>query len=75
MNMEKFDVIKAELHDYGSFIPNADINYIRWLSRAASTKLASTFTVEFTNPGEIIDLVLIWQGEAFQCERYDRKCD
>jgi len=78
MNMEKFDEIKAELlHDNRPFIPNADIKYIGWLSRAASTKSASTIIVEFTNPedaNKIIDEGLIWQGEAFQCERYDRQC-
>ncbi|KAG4429105.1 hypothetical protein IFR05_015412 [Cadophora sp. M221] len=57
--MEKFDEIKAELlHDNRPFIPNADIKYIGWLSRAASTKSASTIIVEFTNPedaNKIID--------------------
>ncbi|KAF7933927.1 uncharacterized protein EAE98_003636 [Botrytis deweyae] len=78
MDMEKFDEIKAELlHDNRAFVPNADIKYIGWLSRAALTKSASTIIVEFTNPedaNKIIDKGLIWQGEAFQCERYDRPC-
>jgi hypothetical protein len=78
MDMEKFDEIKAELlHDNRPFIPNADIKYIGWLSRSALTKSASTIIVEFTNPedaNKIIDEGLIWQGEAFQCERYDRQC-
>ena len=78
IDMEKFNEIKAELlHDNRPFIPNADIKYIGWLSRAASTKSASTIIVEFTNPedaNKIIDEGLIWQGEAFQCERYDRQC-
>jgi hypothetical protein len=78
MDIEKFDEIKAELlHDNRPFIPNADIKYIGWLSRAALTKPASTIIVEFTNPedaNKIIDKGLIWQGEAFQCERYDRQC-
>jgi len=51
MDMEKFDEIKAELlHDNRPFIPNADIKYIGWLSRAALTRSASTIIVEFTNP-------------------------
>jgi hypothetical protein len=78
MDMEKFDEIKAELlHDNRPFIPNADIKYIGWLSRAALTKSASTIIVEFTNPedaNKVIDEGIIWQGEAFQCERYDRQC-
>ena len=78
MDMEKFDEIKAELlHDNRAFVPNADIKYIGWLSRAALTKRASTIIVEFTNPedaNKMIDEGLIWQGEAFQCERYDRQC-
>ena len=76
--MEKFDEIKAELlHDNRLFIPNADIKYIGWLSRAALTKSASTIIVEFTtleDANKVIDEGLIWQGEAFQCERYDRQC-
>ncbi|TGO54105.1 hypothetical protein BELL_1540g00010 [Botrytis elliptica] len=59
MDMEKFDEIKAELlHDNRAFVPNADIKYIGWLSRAALTKSASTIIVEFTNPedaNKIID--------------------
>jgi hypothetical protein len=78
MDMAKFDEIKAELlHDNRPFIPNADIKYIGWLSRAALTKSASTIIVEFTTPedaNKIIDEGLIWQGEAFRCERYDRQC-
>lgn len=78
MDMDKFNEVKAEmLHDNRAFIPNADITYIGWLSRAAHTKSASTIIVEFTRPedaNKIIDEGLIWQGEAFQCERYDRQC-
>jgi len=78
MDMAKFDETRAELlHDNRAFIPNADIKYIGWLSRAAITKSASTIIVEFTKPedaNKVIDEGLIWQGEAFQCERYDRQC-
>ncbi|PQE10727.1 reverse transcriptase protein [Rutstroemia sp. NJR-2017a WRK4] len=59
MDMEKFEEIRAELlHDNRPFIPNADIKYIGWLSRAALTKAASTIIIEFTNPedaNKIID--------------------
>ncbi len=78
MDMEKFDQIKTEiLQDNKPFIPTADIKYIGWLSRSAPTKSASSIIIEFTRPedaNKIIDEGLIWQGEAFQCERYDRKC-
>ncbi|TGO67181.1 hypothetical protein BOTNAR_0047g00500 [Botryotinia narcissicola] len=78
MDMEKFDEIKAELlHDNRAFVPNVDIKYIGWLFRAAFIKRASTIIVEFINPedaNKMIDEGLIWQGEAFQCERYDRQC-
>jgi hypothetical protein len=39
--------------------------------------LAPTIIVEFTTPedaNKVIDEGLIWQGEPFQCERYDRQC-
>ena len=78
MDMEKFDGIKIELlQDNKPFIPLADIKYIGWLSRSAPTKSASSIIIEFTRPedaNKIIDEGLIWQGEVFQCERYDRQC-
>ena len=78
MDMNKFNEIRAELlQDNRPFIPQAEIKYIGWLSKSALTKSASSIIVEFTNPedaNKIIDEGLIWQGEAFQCERYDRQC-
>jgi hypothetical protein len=59
------------------FIPNAGIKYIGWLSRTSATKSASSVVVEFTraqDANKIIDEGLIWQGEVFQCELYDRSC-
>ncbi|KAH7190451.1 hypothetical protein DER44DRAFT_634172, partial [Fusarium oxysporum] len=41
------------------------------------TKSASSVVVEFTRPedaNKVIDEGLIWQGEVFQCELYDRQC-
>ncbi|KAH6957479.1 hypothetical protein DER45DRAFT_604275 [Fusarium avenaceum] len=46
------------------FIPNAGIKYIGWLTRIVTTKSVSS----------IINEGLIWQGEVFQCELYDRSC-
>jgi hypothetical protein len=61
--MEKFDKIKAELlYDNRPFIPNVDIKYVGWLSRAAFIKSASTIIVEFITPedaNKIIDKGLI----------------
>jgi len=78
MDMEKFEGIKNEiLQDNKPFIPLANIKYIGWLSRTAPTKSASSIIVEFTrleDANKIIDEGLIWQGEVFQCERYDRQC-
>ena len=78
MDMTKFEEVKDELlQDNKPFIPLADIKYIGWLSRLAPTKSASSIIVEFTRPedaNKIIDEGLIWQGEVFQCERYDRQC-
>jgi hypothetical protein len=78
MEMEKFEEIRTELlQDNKPFIPRAEIKYVGWLSRSALTKSASSIIVEFTSPedaNKIIDEGLIWQGEVFQCERYDRQC-
>lgn len=78
MDMAKFNETRVELlQDNKPFIPNAEIKYIGWLSKSALTKSASSIIVEFTKPedaNKIIDEGLIWQGEAFQCERYDRQC-
>lgn len=78
MDTTKLEEVKDELlQDNKPFIPLADIKYIGWLSRSAATKSASSIIVEFTRPedaNKIIDEGLIWQGEVFQCERYDRQC-
>ena len=65
------------LQENKPFIPNAGIKYIGWLSRTSATKSASSVVVEFTRAqvaNKIIDEGLIWQGEVFQCELYDRSC-
>jgi hypothetical protein len=76
--MEKFEDNRTRiLQDNRPFIPQAEIRHIGWLTRDSSTKTASTITIEFTRPDDankIIDEGLIWQGEVFQCERYERQC-
>jgi hypothetical protein len=78
MDMDKFEENRAQiLQDNRPFIPQAEIRHIGWLTRDASTKAATTITIEFTKPedaNKIIDEGLIWQGEVFQCERYERQC-
>ncbi|KAH4179858.1 hypothetical protein HBH42_249710 [Parastagonospora nodorum] len=78
MDIGKFEQNRAQiLQDNRPFIPQAEIKYIGWLTRDASAKSASTITIKFTRPedaNKIIDKGLIWQGEVFQCERYERQC-
>lgn len=78
IDMDKFEDNRAQiLQDNRPFIPQAEIRHIGWLTRDASAKTASTITIEFTKPedaNKIIDEGLIWQGEVFQCERYERQC-
>ena len=74
--MAKFEGNRTQtLQDNRPFIPRAEIKHIGWLTRNAPTKTASTITIEFTRPedaNKIIDKGLIWQGEVFECKRYER---
>jgi hypothetical protein len=78
MDMERFEELRdGLLQDNKPFIPNAEIKYIGWLTRSSATKSASSVIVEFAkaeDANRIIDEGLIWQGEVFQCELYDRQC-
>lgn len=78
IDMDKFEDNKEQiLQDNKPFIPRADIKYMAWLTRRALTKSASSAIIEFTRPedaNKIIDEGLVWQGEVFQCERYERQC-
>ncbi|GKT51829.1 nucleic-acid-binding protein from mobile element jockey [Colletotrichum spaethianum] len=78
MDMELFTELRDELlQDNKAFIPTAEIKYIGWLTRSSTTKSASSVIVEFAkaeDANKLIDEGLIWQGEVFQCERYDRQC-
>jgi hypothetical protein len=77
-DMAQFEENRAQiLQNNRPFIPQAEIKHIGWLTRDASAKPATTITIEFTRPedaNKIIDEGLIWQGEVFQCERYERQC-
>ena len=78
MEMDKFEEIRDNiLQDNRPFIPRAEIRYVGWLTRNAVSKSASSVIIEFTKPedaNKIIDEGLVWQGELFQCERYERQC-
>jgi hypothetical protein len=78
MDMDQFEETRDQiLLDNKPFIPQAEIKYIGWLTRNAPTKAASSVVIEFSKPedaNKIIDEGLIWQGEVFQCERYERQC-
>lgn len=61
--------------DNKPFIFNAEIRYMGWLSKAYSQKPATLIIIEFTTPEDanrIIDEGLIWQGQVFRFERYNR---
>ncbi|KAK1838350.1 hypothetical protein CCHR01_19028 [Colletotrichum chrysophilum] len=78
MNMDRFTEIRDDLlQDNRAFIPRADIKYVDWLNQLASKKTASLEVVELSraeDANKLIDEGLIWQGQVFQCERYDRQC-
>ena len=78
MEMDKFEEIRDNiLQDNRPFIPRAEIKYVGWLTRNAVSKSASSVIIEFTKPedaNKIIDEGMVWQGELFQCERYERQC-
>jgi hypothetical protein len=78
MDMERFEETRDQLLlDNKPFIPQAEIKYIGWLTRNAPTKAFSSITIEFSkleDANKIIDEGLIWQGEVFRCERYERQC-
>jgi hypothetical protein len=78
MDMDRFEETRDQLLlDNKLFILHAEIKYIGWLTRNAPTKAFSSIIIEFSrleNANKIIDEGLIWQGEVFQCERYERQC-
>jgi hypothetical protein len=78
MDVDRFEETREQiLLANKPFIPQAEIKYVGWLTRNALTKAASSIVIEFSKPedaNKIIDEGLIWQGEVFQCERYERQC-
>jgi hypothetical protein len=76
MDMKKFEKIRNKLFmDNKPFVPNAEIKFIRWFSKAYSQKSATFVIIEFIIPEDanrIIDEGLIWQEQVFNCERYDK---
>ena len=78
IDMERsYELREGLLQHNKPFIPNAEIKYIGWLTKSSASKSASSVIVEFAraeDANRIIDEGLVWQGEVFQCERYDRHC-
>ncbi|KAJ3454706.1 hypothetical protein MRS44_013306 [Fusarium solani] len=78
MDVNQFEDIRDIIvQENRPFIPSAGIKYIGWLTRTSATKSASSIVIEFTRPQDANKIIvegLIWQGEAFQCELYDRSC-
>jgi hypothetical protein len=78
IDMVRFEETRGQiLLDNKPFIVQVEIKYIGWLTRNAPTKAASSVIIEFSkleDANKIIDEGLIWQGEVFQCERYERQC-
>jgi hypothetical protein len=70
-------IIQQMLADNYTVIPHAGISYIRWLTKEATLKRASSIVVEFTDPemaNAIIYAGMIWNGQIHQCQLYDRAC-
>lgn len=78
MEMDNFDEIRDNiLQGNRPFISRAEIKYVGWLTGNATSKSASSVIIEFIKPedaSKIIGEGLVWQGELFQCERFDRQC-
>ncbi|RYP40778.1 hypothetical protein DL767_001424 [Monosporascus sp. MG133] len=76
MDMDKLEDIRNEiLLDNKPFILNAEIRHIGWLSRKSFQKAISSIIIEFTKPedaNKIIDEGLIWQGQVFQYDLYEK---
>ena len=63
MEMDKFEEIRDNILQYNRpFIPRAEIKYVGWLTRNATSKSASSVIIEFTKPedaNKIIDEGLV----------------
>ena len=58
-------------------IPNASITYVGWLTKAASTKTASSLVEEFTRAEDANAAIgggLVWESEMMTSELYDKAC-
>ncbi|EKG09139.1 hypothetical protein MPH_13861 [Macrophomina phaseolina MS6] len=57
-------------------LPNAEIKYVGWLTKA-SNKKASSLVVEFSRAEDANAAItggMVWQAEMLSCELYDRTC-
>lgn len=69
IDIDRFKETRDQLLlDNKPFIPQAEIKYVRWLTRNAPMKAASSVIIEFSkaeDANKIINKGLIWQGEVF----------
>jgi len=71
------EMAKIIVADNASTIPEMEITHIGWLSRKAEYKPCSSVVIEFTYAATAnltILKSLIWKGEVYGVERYDRSC-
>ncbi|EKG09445.1 gag-like protein [Macrophomina phaseolina MS6] len=58
-------------------LPNAEIKYVGWLTKASTNKKASSLVVEFSRAEDANAAItgeMVWQAEMLSCELYDRTC-
>ncbi|EKG09040.1 Zinc finger CCHC-type protein [Macrophomina phaseolina MS6] len=58
-------------------LPNAEIRYVGWLTKASPNKKASSLVVEFSRAEDANVAItggMVWQAEMLSCELYDRTC-
>ncbi|EKG09001.1 Zinc finger CCHC-type protein [Macrophomina phaseolina MS6] len=58
-------------------LPNAEIKYVGWLTKASTSKKASSLVVEFSRAEDANAAIaggMVWQAEMLSCELYDRTC-
>ena len=58
-------------------IPGVEIQYLGWLAHTSKTKTHSSLVVEMStrqHANLAIQKSIIWDGQVYTCERYDRTC-
>src|SRR5438045_3854727 len=58
-------------------IPGMEMQYLGWLAHTSKTKTHSSLVVEMStrqHANLAIQKSIIWDGQVYMCERYDRTC-